>query len=143
MSARFPWRLFPLTALALLCLGHGGCEEDKDAHAHDHSHEGRASGATCPEEGGPTARDFGRAFLESYCLSCHSASVTGPARGGAPEEVNFDSLEEVRRQAETIDTHCAAGPSASNSAMPPSSSPHQPTQEERLKLGQWLACGAP
>lgn len=142
MSARSPWRLLPLTALALLCLGHGGGGCEKEGSHANHSHEGRASGATCPEGGGPTAQDFGHAFLESYCLSCHSASVTGPARQGAPREVNFDTLEDVRQWAESIDMHCAAGPSASNTAMPPTSSHHQPTQEERLKLGQWLACGA-
>jgi uncharacterized membrane protein len=145
MSARSQWlQLLRLATLAFFCLGHdeGGCGKESEPEPEPHHHEGGASGATCPQSGGPTEQTFGRAFLESYCLSCHGASVTGPARGGAPEDMNFDTLEEVREHAEHMDTHAAAGPSATNTDMPPSSSP-QPTQEERRKLGEWLACGAP
>jgi uncharacterized membrane protein len=80
--------------------------------------------------------------MQTYCLSCHSASLTGDGRQGATVGVNFDTLEDVRRQVAAIDLHAAAGPNATNTAMPPAKSA-QPSQQEREKLGQWLACGAP
>jgi uncharacterized membrane protein len=80
--------------------------------------------------------------MERYCLPCHSVDVGYTSRRGAPEEVNFDTLDDVRDWAEDIDTHAAAGPSATNTEMPPSGRP-KPTEEERRKLGEWLACGAP
>jgi hypothetical protein len=150
MSPRPLSHVLPLLVLAGLSLGHGGsngeeggggCGGGSGAHAHDGEPLER-SGAKCPEEGGPTASNFGRAFLETYCLSCHSASVTGEARAGAPVGVNFDTPGAVRLWARHIDAHSAAGPAMENTEMPPASYP-APTLEERLKLGQWLACGAP
>jgi uncharacterized membrane protein len=97
----------------------------------------------CPSSAdAATAQNFGTAFMQTYCVSCHSQSVTGTARAGATVGVDFDTLDDVRRQRVLIDTHAAVGPSASNTEMPPASRP-QPTQQEREKLGQWLACGAP
>ncbi len=149
MTVRCVFRISSLVLIAVLCLGHsddGGCGGGDD-HGHEpppghHHHTGSATGATCPTTDAPTAQSFGTAFLQTYCLSCHSASLTGDARQGATEGVNFDTLEDVRRQTEMIDIHAAAGPKATNTQMPPSKSP-QPTQQEREKLGQWLACGAP
>jgi uncharacterized membrane protein len=145
MSTRPLSRLSALAALAVLCMGHGGggCggAEEAEAH-HGHAHGGASTGAACPPSGAPTAQDFGQAFLQDYCLSCHGASVSGPARGGAPVDVNFDTLEDVRRWRESIDAHAAAGPRATNTDMPPAGLP-RPTDEERRRLGQWLACGAP
>ena len=153
MASRPLSRLLPLIALAGLSLGHGGGGSggggggcgggDSDGHGHteDPVHT-RASGAACPPSGAPTASDFGRAFLETHCLSCHSASVTGAAREGAPQGVDFDTPEAVRHQAASIDAHTAAGPAAVNTAMPPASR-SAPSMDERVKLGQWLACGAP
>jgi len=80
--------------------------------------------------------------MQTHCLSCHSKSLVGDARQGATEGVDFDTLDDVRRQSALIDTHSAAGPHATNTEMPPAERP-QPTQQEREKLGQWLACGAP
>lgn len=135
-----------LVTLAFLCMGHGqgscgGHEDEAEDETHHHEHQA-ASGAVCPASGAPTARDFGQGFLETYCLSCHGVGVTGPSRGGAPTDLNFDTLEDVRRWAEEIDQHSAAGPHSTNTAMPPADQP-LPTLEERLRLGEWLACGAP
>jgi hypothetical protein len=140
-------RLCLLLLTASLCLGHaddGGCGGDghDDHHGDGHHHHGEGTGATCPPLGAPTAQDFGTAFMQTYCLGCHSASLTGPARQGAPEGIDFDTLEDVRRQAAVIDAHAAAGPNGAHTAMPPASRA-QPTRQERERLGQWLACGAP
>lgn len=152
MSTRPLFRVLPLFVLAALSLGHGGGSSegggggcgggDSDAHHDENPEHLRTSGAVCPPEGGPTASDFGRAFLETHCLSCHSARVTGEARAGAPAGVDFDTPEAVRAWAEAIDRHSAAGPASVNTGMPPSSHP-APSMDERVKLGQWLACGAP
>jgi uncharacterized membrane protein len=148
MPPRLVSRLLPLWVLAALSLGHtarggdGGCGGSDTASHHDEDAHGRASGATCPPEGGPTAAGFGRAFLEAHCLSCHSASVRGAAREGAPRGVDFDTPEAVRQWARAIDAHSAAGPSSVNTSMPPASRP-APSMDERVRLGQWLSCGAP
>jgi len=153
MATRPLSRFLPLLVFAGLSLGHGGGSSGGDGggcgggdsgdhgHAEDPVHA-RASGAECPPSGGPTSADFGRAFLEAHCLSCHSASVTGRAREGAPVGMDFDTPEAVRRWAEDIDSHSAAGPASVNTAMPPASRP-TPSMDERVKLGQWLSCGAP
>ncbi|WP_224244577.1 c-type cytochrome [Hyalangium gracile] len=142
-------RLASFALVAVLCLGHsddGGCgggdSTDEHEHEHEHEHGGTPTGATCPTSNPPTAQNFGTAFMQTYCMSCHSASVAGAARQGAPANINFDTLEEVRTNSAHIDAHTASGPNATNSDMPPSSRA-QPTQQERVRLGQWLACGAP
>jgi uncharacterized membrane protein len=146
MSARALFRIVSPLALAGLCALAGCGPRSRPAidtgHEHGHEHEHQASGATCPTSDAPTAQGFGLAFMRTYCLSCHSASVKGAARAGAPEDMNYDTLEDVRRWASEIDEHAAVGPAASNTAMPPAPNP-QPTTDERLRLGQWLACGSP
>ena len=142
------FRLLPLWLIAGLSLGHGGsdgeggggggCGGSDEPEAHDT----RSTGAACPPQGAPTYADFGQAFMQQYCLSCHSSSMTGEARAGAPAGVDFDTPEQVRRWAEAIDSHSAVGPGSQNTEMPPATSP-TPSMDERLKLGQWLSCGAP
>jgi uncharacterized membrane protein len=39
----------------------------------------------------------GRAVLDGRCGACHSASVVGAARNGAPDGVDFDTDDDVRR----------------------------------------------
>jgi uncharacterized membrane protein len=141
MTFRTLSRIGSLFIAAFLCLGHadnGGCGSSGE----EQEHEGIATGATCPQTDAPTAQSFGTAFLQTYCLSCHSASVTGAARHDAPTDTNFDTLDEVRMHATHMDMHAAAGPNGTNTEMPPANRP-QPTQQERVTLGQWLACGAP
>ncbi|MFP2907734.1 hypothetical protein ACLESD_22340 [Pyxidicoccus sp. 3LFB2] len=154
MAPRMLFRFLPFCVLAGLSLGHGGSSGGDDdgggcggggsdkPPAHADADHMRASGAACPSSGGPTAQDFGRAFLEAHCLSCHSASVTGPAREGAPDGVDFDTPEQVRQWAASIDAHSAAGPTSVNTSMPPASR-SAPSMDARVKLGQWLSCGAP
>jgi len=137
MISRTFCRLGSLALAAALCLGLVACSGEAEAE----EHEGTATGAKCPGTDGPTAENFGTAFLQTYCLKCHSESVTGDARQGAPTDTNFDTLEEVRFHSMHMDEHAASGPNATNTEMPPAKQ-LQPTLEERQKLGQWLACGA-
>ena len=125
-------RTVGLVAVAMLLHGNQ-CNGD---------HASKASGAECPDAQTLDWENFGETFATDYCTSCHSASLTGAARNGAPAGVDYDSLMAVRAGAEVMDTHAAAGPDSVNQLMPPAGSP-QPTLEERELLGEWLACSAP
>jgi uncharacterized membrane protein len=107
----------------------------------DEHHLGEPTGASCPTGSTLSYQNFGQTFMTSYCTRCHSSSVTGAARQGAPIGVNYDTVEGVRAHAEMIDLHAAAGPNAVNTEMPPSGL--LPPEAERRQLGEWLACGAP
>jgi hypothetical protein len=112
------------------------CGDDKA------SDSGGASGATCPDDSTLTYDTFGQAFMEDYCTRCHSSALTGAARNGAPSDHNFDTLANIKdTEPEHLDEEAAAGPNHVNTAMPPTAP--QPTEAERRKLGEWLACGTP
>lgn len=128
----------------------GGCDhhEQEDHGVDDHHAEeggslelGPPTATVCPEGSTLTYEGFGRPFMESYCLRCHSASVTGAAREGAPSDHNFDTPIELQGLADHIDRMAGVGPEATNEIMPVGDP--QPTLEERQQLAEWLACGAP
>jgi uncharacterized membrane protein len=100
------------------------------------------SGAACPSNPAdmPTYDNFGREFMETYCTGCHSVHATN--RHGAPDDQNYDTEADVKKHAAAIDAEAAAGPNAMNTAMPElAGSVHAPpTNAEREKLGQWIAC---
>jgi uncharacterized membrane protein len=101
---------------------------------------GLTSGATCPSDSLASYESFGRAFMQAYCLRCHTSAITGSARA-APPDKNFDAPAMVRDLARLIDQQAGAGPSAVHLVMPPDAP--QPALEERQQLSLWLACGAP
>jgi uncharacterized membrane protein len=89
---------------------------------------------SCPPEGTSlTYETFGRAFLASRCQTCHGSAD----RDGAPATFDFATLEAVRTHKARIFARAAAD----NTTMPPG--PDDPAREERDKLAEWLACGAP
>lgn len=112
-----------------------GCGDD-----HEEA-EGTATQATCPSTQTLTYANFGQSFMQSYCLRCHSSAVSGDARNGAPSDHNFDSLDEIRPLSEHIDEYAGSGPAATNTIMPEGDP--KPSTEDRRKLAEWLACGAP
>lgn len=136
-----------LVLLVLSSLVFAGCGDDHDHDDHDHDdhthgHDaGPASGSTCPDDSTLTYDNFGREFMESYCTRCHDSQKTGDARMDAPLDHDFDTVEGVRDMADHIDTYAAAGPNGVNTFMPPDGD--LPTEQERRRLGEWLACGAP
>jgi cytochrome c5 len=108
---------------------------------HDHNAMvGPLTGATCPTDNKPTYDNFGKKFMDDYCLRCHSSSKTGAARTGAPADHNFDSILDIQLLAAHIDQMAGSGPDATNTKMPPTDP--KPSMEERQKLSQWMACGA-
>jgi hypothetical protein len=100
--------------------------------------EGSETGATCPADSTLTYESFGAPFFDAYCTRCHSSEVAVPDRGGAPTDVNFDTLDGILAEADEIDEVAAAGPDAVNTFLPPSDP--RPSEAERRQLGEWLAC---
>jgi uncharacterized membrane protein len=80
-------------------------------------------------------------FFEDYCTRCHSTMPENGTRSGAPRGLDWDQIDVVREYAMQIDKMAAAGPDATNTAMPPRDP--RPSVAERQNLGEWLACGAP
>jgi hypothetical protein len=95
-----------------------------------------SSSLTCPTGTQLSWENFGQAFMLNYCTSCHSAELSGSDRVGAPEEMNFDSLQDVMNWRMNI--HGAAA--VEQAIMPPSK--HVGADEKAL-LTEWLGCGAP
>lgn len=101
--------------------------------------EGEDTGSTCPPADKPDYATFGTAFFSTYCLDCHSQTLSGEDRHDAPVTINFDTRSLVRENTSNIDKQAAWGPNAHNTLMPPEGEP-QPTDAERIRLGEYIAC---
>jgi uncharacterized membrane protein len=128
-----------IAALAALSLPVLSCSDD---HADDHEHgeEGVATGAVCPSGSTLTYDGFARPFMTAYCTRCHSSTLSGAARNGAPAGHDFDTEAGILAVADHVDGLAAGGPNAVNTAMPPDGA--KPTEAERRQLGEWLACAS-
>jgi cytochrome c5 len=73
---------------------------------------------------------FGEAFFETYCSSCH-----------AKMEPTFNDLSEIEPNLEDIRER-VIDPPAPAMQMPPSGF-KQPSAADKMKLDQWIECGAP
>lgn len=103
--------------------------------------EGEPTRSVCPSDSTLTYANFGRSLFERYCYRCHTRDLVGTDRSGSPLGSDYDSLTAIRAQREELDHHAAAGPNAVNEHMPPDGV--RPSLDERRRLGEWLACGAP
>ena len=90
----------------------------------------------CPEGSILTWGNFGYAFMYDWCTGCHHNDLEEGMRQGAPPEINLDTQRAVRDLAPLVWAAAADG----HTRMPPAGGP---TEEERRRLGEWLACGAP
>lgn len=90
----------------------------------------------CPDDSFLTYESFGGPFMLTYCTGCHHTRLPADQRQGAPIEVNFDDLEDIRERADRI--WGRAGDH--NATMPPVGAA---PEGERALLGEWLACGTP
>ncbi len=92
--------------------------------------------ALCPEEGTElTYENFGESLIFGECQSCHATEAVD--RKGAPSDITFDDLDEIRAWAPRIYERSAL----ENASMPPG--PVDLDPQIRADLGEWLACGAP
>ena len=101
---------------------------------------GEDTGSTCPTVDPPTYASFGQAFFARYCLDCHSETRLGTDRQNAPAGIDFDTRSLVRMNTSRIDQQAAFGPAAMNVLMPPSGFDPLPTEAERVRLGEYIAC---
>lgn len=126
------------TTLLLSTMGHGDgcCSGEADPEV-----LGPLTGTTCPSSSPLTYANFGEGFMVNYCTRCHSSTLTGAARMGAPAFHDFDTKLGVQQVGDHVDQVAGAGPQATNESMPPNGA--QPTRAEREQLAEWVACGAP
>lgn len=75
--------------------------------------------------------NFGQGFVLENCQSCHAS--TSLDRNDAPEEVSFDTLEQVRALSDRILARAAGA----EPTMPPEGGVGD---EDREKLELWLSC---
>lgn len=106
----------PLLALLL-----AGCTDPSDT----------ADTAACDHDVVVTWETGGEAFFLTWCRSCHSE--TAADRHGAPEYLNYDTLEGVRAA-----EHNIRQAALWDEVMPPG---YPLAAEERETLGSFLDCG--
>jgi hypothetical protein len=85
---------------------------------------------------GDTWDTFAEDFFATWCVRCHSSTLTGTARNGAPEGFNWDVEASVREHLPMI--RAAVGV---DNIMP--FTPPDPTCDERARLVRWIDGGAP
>jgi uncharacterized membrane protein len=90
--------------------------------------------AFCEDQPAVTWDNFGRGFVTENCETCHARSSTN--RQFAPEDVNFDTEDDVAAHAELM-LAVATGP---NPAMPPEGGV---SDDDRIRLAIWLRCDPP
>ena len=101
---------------------------------------GKDTASTCPATDPPTYASFGMMFMQTYCLDCHSQVKVGDDRQGAPVTIDFDTRSLVRMNTSDIDKQAAFGPRAHNRLMPNGGHEPVPTDDERVRLGEYIAC---
>jgi hypothetical protein len=137
----WPVSLRGLSALGVvLALAPLGCASSADAPAK--GEQALSTGSRCPSSSTLTYEGWAQGFFASYCTRCHSSTlVTASERHGATPHANWDDLDTIRVYKVEIDEYAAGGPDVVNRVMPPSDP--VPPDEERIKLGEWLACDLP
>jgi hypothetical protein len=129
-------RLSRSLALLIVLTAFGcGSEEDQNSGT-----LGLPTQSACPSPPTLMYENFAKDFFEIHCLECHDSKKKGKQRNGAPADHNYDTLGGIRLWANQIDRAAAGGPGAINTFMPPDGGP---TEVERRKLGEWIACGTP
>ncbi len=95
------------------------------------------AGNYCADVPTVTYESFGRGFLTANCQGCHAS--TAADRYDAPEDVTFDTVEEVWAQAELV-LIVASTYSGLDPTMPPQGGV---TEDDQTRLQWWLRCAEP
>jgi mono/diheme cytochrome c family protein len=97
-----------------------------------------AASDPCPPQGTKlTYENFGRAFFEQRCVSCHGGGGGGASHSHSYSSRAYVTLPLIQSDRENIRKNATGA----NPPMPPG--PNDPSEDERAKLSEWLACGAP
>lgn len=118
-------RLIPL----LLLLGSCGKDDDSGEPAVPPPGE-------CPPESMVTWNSFAEGWIDTWCTGCHSATLAGEDRQGAPDTVNFDTYGDVVQYGERIRVLATMA----DPYMPPSGGT---SEANRALMAEWIACGMP
>ena len=70
----------------------------------------------------------------SKCTNCHSTSLSGPSRAGAPAGINFDKYDDAVMDADLAKSEVEAG------AMPPGGGL---SADEKAQIVDWASCDTP
>lgn len=87
--------------------------------------------ADCAHDYVVTWESGGESLFRSYCVSCHASSAVD--RHGAPEYLNYDTLEGVREA-----SHAIREAALWDQVMPPG---YPLEEEQREVLASFLDCG--
>jgi hypothetical protein len=86
--------------------------------------------------GGDTWASYAQSFFAMYCTRCHSSTLTGSMRNGAPDGYNWDDETAVHTRISQIRTAVGVG-----NFMPPSDP--KPACDERRRIVRWIDADAP
>lgn len=90
----------------------------------------------CPPDSTLDYANTGEGFIRTWCLSCHSATVTGASRQGAPAGVDFDTYDDVVQWLDRIEARATG----ENASMPPAGGVFE---QDLVLFEEWVACGGP
>jgi uncharacterized membrane protein len=94
------------------------------------------SALACSQAQSITWDTYAHGFFLSWCTSCHSSTLPGPKRQGAPVGMDFDTYAGVVEYADKIEYRAVTA--EEKYLMPPIGGPDP---KERELLGLWIACG--
>ena len=83
-----------------------------------------------------TIPTYSQLTIWPLCTSCHSSTLGGGARHGAPGGVNYDTYEGARASADIA-------ASTVNSGIMPDRGEPAPTADQKSALYAWALCGTP
>jgi len=86
--------------------------------------------------GGDTWANYAQGFFAMYCTRCHSSTLSGDARNGAPVGYDWDVESAVRARLDVIRSAVGVG-----NFMPPSDP--KPGCDERRRIVRWIDADAP
>ncbi|MBA2320499.1 MAG: hypothetical protein H0V89_05025 [Deltaproteobacteria bacterium] len=120
--------------LLLPLLGGMGCKDD-GPKPEDTSTTAEATLPSACDDPSLTWEGFAQPFFSSWCTSCHGSALVGLARHGAPEGIDFDTLEATIPFSPLIELVAVDA-----LTMPPTDA-IEPAH--RARLADWIACGTP
>ncbi len=100
----------------------------------DGSDSGTVAAVDCAEV--TTWGTVGAPFIYTWCTPCHSPTLTGDERQGAPEGVDFATYADVVAYADRIEDRVFSD----TAPMPPAGGPSPAELED---VAAWLSCGLP
>ena len=125
-------RLFSIAAVLALCVLACGGDDDDDS-ATNGGTGGSGGGDRCDD-----APSFSEVTaLSQVCVNCHSSTLTGNARNGAPEGYDFDQYESASDKADEIEVLVQSG------QMPPTYSGYALSDAQKSALYLWIDCDTP